>query len=171
MSITSTARFAGFVLGAALALSLMVGAHISAPSGQAAAGIVVSAVPTGELAVSPGGSFISAPQLIAGAPATRGELALRNQTGVPLIVDLRVRSATGDLDDLLRVDVRSGDRSLFTGTLGGLGSGIAPIAIRPGQSRRLRIALRLRSADQRVAAGRTDNVALIFRTHTAERPR
>jgi len=162
------ARLAGLLLGAAVTATLVVGWHITAPLDHAAASVAFTASPTGELGVSPAGAFVNAPHLQAGAPATRGELAVRNQTRVPLAVDVRLRTQTGDLDDLLRVRVRGSGRLLFDGTLGGLRRGIDPLVLRPGASRRLRVAVTLPAGDGRAAAGRADAVAILLRTTPAE---
>lgn len=151
----------------AVTATLVVGWHITAPDDTAAASLSLIATPTGELGVSPAGAFLNAPALRAGAPAARGELAVRNQTRVPLAVDLRLSSRTGDLDDLARVRVRAADRLVFDGTLGALRRGIRPFVLRPGASHRLRVSVALPAGDGRAAAGRSDAVALQFRSSPA----
>lgn len=162
VSATTIARFAGLLLGASLTAATGVGWHISSPPERAIASLDLSAAPTGELGVSPAGAFVSAPRLLAGGPATRGVLDLRNQTGVALAVAVHLRGETGDLDDLARVRVRSAGDVLFDGPLGALRHGMSRVVIAPGAGRRLRVAVTLPATAGAAARGRADRVALLF---------
>ena len=171
VSVISIARIAGLLLGAAATAIFAVGRQITAPRDHAGTSVVFTATPTGELGVSPAGAFVNAPKLVAGAPATSGELAVRNQTRIPLAVDLRLSSRTGDLDDLLRVRVRASAQLVFSGTLGALRRGVRPFVLRPGASRRLRVSVALPAGDARAAAGRSDAIAvLLFSTPAGVTP-
>jgi hypothetical protein len=78
------------------------------------------AVPPGELSVESDGAFLTGRRLEPGGSAAHGTLRLRNVTGSDLRVRLRGLPSSHDLDRLVRVELRSGDRALYRGSLAGL---------------------------------------------------
>lgn len=109
------------------------------PGGARALGadVRMDALQTGEVGVAPLSSFLSAPSLVPGRPAS-GWVTLRDQTGVALKVRLRALRSSHDLDRLLHVRLGpAGVPPLYEGPLGGLRT--RPLLLAPGQARRLRV--------------------------------
>ncbi len=130
-------------LGTGLALAAICVSAWSVPGGTGIAGAEVSMLAnmSGELAVSPAGKpFLREGYLLPGQSA-KGSLDIRNQTHKPLLVTLRATAETPDLEQLLRIEVRSGRQLLYRGRLKGLG-------------RFTKTALRLDVADRRTLAAR-----------------
>jgi hypothetical protein len=157
---TTITKVAGLVLGAVACAALLVSPRISRPAGVVDAALTLTASPTGELAVTPIGTVLDSGRLAPGAPAARGTMVVRNQTGIPLAVRLRAKPVTGDLDDVVRLRIRDADHTLFDGSLARLRSGTRPIGLAPGAGQRLRIAATLRAHAPDGFEGRTDEVAL-----------
>lgn len=61
------------------------------------------AAPTGELAVTPNGPFLTATGLMPGAAPGTGVVTIRNQTARPLAVSLRLAPSAPELGDALQV--------------------------------------------------------------------
>ena len=160
MPSTTITKVAGLVLGAVACTALLVAPRISRPAGAVNAALTLTASPTGEIGVTPIGAVLSQVPLTPGAPPARGTMVVRNQTGVPLTVTLRAKPASGDLDDVVRLRIRSADGTLFDGSLTRLRAGTRPLALPPGSGRRLRVTATLRSAAPDGFEGRTDEVAL-----------
>lgn len=130
-----TARLAGFLLGAALAVTLVLASRPAAGGGAVGASISIAAVQTGEFAVDPAepADFLNASELRPGATA-RGAFRMRNQTGRRETVRLRLAPSSHELDSLLTVRISSGDRTLASGPLGSMADGAGePIVLQPGQ--------------------------------------
>lgn len=133
-------RLAGLLLGLGLAAAGVVSWHVPGGAGALGADIKIVATPTGELEVSPSGPFLSATNLQPGAPAARGELGVRNQTGAPLAVRVRAVPSLPDLDSLVVVHVEVDRELLFDGTLSALRAGSDhPLDIASSQERVLRV--------------------------------
>jgi len=157
------------VLGAAACAALLLGAHIGRPAGALNAALTLTSAPTGELGVTPAGVVLAARDLRPGAPAVRGALLVRNQTGIPLDVRVRARPMSGDLDGDARLRITDGGATIFDGTLGALRAGSSRVRVRPGTGRRLRIAVSLSPGDGGGAQGRSDDATLEL-TSTPARP-
>jgi hypothetical protein len=112
-------RGIGFLLGAGLAAAAVLSWQI--PRGHTTLGAAVTIVshPSGELAVSPSGTFINSTELQPGpeSAAEAGKLRVRNQTGTTLDVQLRGIPSQSDLNGALMVEVASGGASIFHGSL------------------------------------------------------
>ncbi len=163
-------KVAGLVLGAVACTVLLVAPRISRPAGVLDARLTLTATPTGELGITPKGTVLKSGRLAPGAPPVRATLAVRNQTGVPLAVTLAARPATGDLDDVVRLRIRTADGTLFDGTPARLRSGTAPLQIGAGDGRRLRITATLRGHAPAGAEGRADEIALELRSSPTGSP-
>jgi len=130
-----TARLAGFLLGAALAVTLVVASRPAAGGEAVGASISIAAVQTGEFAVDPAEpeDFLRASELRPGATA-RGAFRMRNQTGRREAVRLRLAPSSHELDSLLTIRISSGQRTLASGPLGSMADGAGePIVLPPGQ--------------------------------------
>jgi hypothetical protein len=138
-------RRIGFVLGLALSLALLVAWQVPAGSGRLGLDVRVVANQTGELQVSPVGAFVTATGLEAraGFDTARGRTRVTNQTGKALDVRMRLLPNTRDVDGLLQVDARGGDRKLFAGPLA-LARDWTDRSVRVGPGESFEIDLRLR---------------------------
>jgi hypothetical protein len=138
LSPTAAVRVAGVLLGAGVALALLIAARPSASFARLPASAGFTIAVSGELAVTPapGRPFLRATALTpGGAPAT-ASFSVRNQTGSTLEIGLRARAPTHELDGLLRIRLRVGDRTLADTTLQGLRHGsAATIRLRSGDAR------------------------------------
>jgi hypothetical protein len=138
-----SAKLLGIALGVTLAALALAAWRVPGGASTLGADVRVDAVQTGEIGVSPLRPFVNAESLLPGSHAD-GNVALRNQTGVPMRVRVHALPSTPDLDPLLRVRVVSGNQNLFTGSLGRLRrADSAPIALAPGASRRLSVRVSL----------------------------
>ena len=130
LSIDERLRWLALIAGIAMVAAVVVTSQVPRGTGIASADVVFIAAPTGELGVSPVGAFLTGTSLVPSSEA-RGHLSLTNQTGKRLSVLVRAMPESGDLDDVLQVEIASGGARLFTGTLGDLRRGAA-VAVDPG---------------------------------------
>jgi hypothetical protein len=127
----SVARWVGLAVGLAIALSAIVAWRIPGGTGVLGADITLAVNPTGELGVSPTGSFLQASHLQPGLPPKQGTFDIRNQTGRTLSVRVRVTPSDPGLDDVAWVEVAVDGGSIYRGTLGGLRSWSASVVTLP----------------------------------------
>ena len=138
-------RRAGFLIGVALAVSLVLASRPA--TGHPAVGAAVSAYAnqTGELAVDPAGpsDFLDASELRPGS-STSGSFRVTNQTGRPRAITVAAVPSSHELDHALRVAIRSGARTLAAGDLGSLGEGGGdPLVLAPGERATVSLAVSL----------------------------
>jgi hypothetical protein len=112
-------RSLGLVLGVTVAAIALVSSRIPAGTGLLGADIILASAPTGELAVTPTGPFLSATNLTPSSPASSGSLAVFNQTGSTLNVAVRGLPSTKDMDQVMLIRVDADGTSIYDGTLGG----------------------------------------------------
>jgi hypothetical protein len=105
-----------FLAGLAGVVLTVISSRVHADLPALAAGLTVSVNRTGELDVAPAGTVISASDLRAGA-RRHVTLRVRNQTGVPVGLQIRAQPRTGALDDVLALVVRARDRTIAEGSL------------------------------------------------------
>jgi hypothetical protein len=115
----SATRCGGLLLGGLLVVLLLAGWRVAGGKTPPGADVNVTVNRTGELAVEPFGRLISVRDLLPGGSA-EAMFIVRNTTGGVLAVRLRAQVDGADLDDQLALRVSAWDRTLFTGTLGGL---------------------------------------------------
>src|SRR5581483_588558 len=164
-------RLAGFLLGAALAATLVLASRPASGGQAVGATLSFSAEQTGELAVDPAApaTFIEAPELRPGDLA-RGSLRMRNQTGRREAVRLRLVPSSHELDRILRVEIRSGNQTIASGPLGSMAGGAGdPIVLAPGAQAGVCIAVSLPAdySDAEAAAELVE-VAVTFETRTPQ---
>ena len=137
ISLNAATRLAGALLGAGVALALLLAAKPSASFARlpASAGFTVPA--TGELAVTPapGRPFLLARALTPEGPPVSARFTVRNQTGAALTIGFRAVAGARQLDGLLRIRLRAGDATLANTTLQGLRNGSATVRLRSGAAR------------------------------------
>jgi hypothetical protein len=160
-------RGIGFLLGAGLAIAAVLSWQI--PRGHSTLGAVVTVAsrPSGELAVSPTGTFINAAALKPGptSAAVGGHVQIENQTGSTLDVQVRGVAAQSDLDAALMVDVTSGGSSIFHGSLGDFRSWTTDsISVGSGRSAGFKVSAWLPSSLTAGYQGRTATVDLQFKS-------
>lgn len=110
------------VVGFAIAVLVLLSWRIPAANGQLGADVRFTAVPIGEVATEPAGAFASGRSLERGEGEAHGRLTLANVGASALAVRVRGLPSTHDLDRVLRVELRVGDRTLARGPLGKLRS-------------------------------------------------
>lgn len=162
----------GFALGAGtIPLAYAVGPSPHGGGGLGA-NVIVSALPSGELAVTPA-ELLSRSGLTPG-DTVGGSARVRNTTGVGMTVWLRARPSTRALDTSLRVRVRLAGDVLYNGTLGGLREQPAFFRLPSGGEDRLRVDASLPAQGGDAWRGQIADVALALETTpllTAEAPR
>jgi hypothetical protein len=113
-----------FLAGLAVAAVLVLGWRM--PPGSSALGLELRLIvnSTGELGVAPAGEIAARARLQPRTSHDRldGRTTVTNQTARGLLVSVRARPSSRDLDDRLTVTVSVGDRRLFRGPLGQLRS-------------------------------------------------
>ena len=137
ISLNAAMRVAGVLLGAGIALALLLAARPSASFARLPASVAFTIPATGELAVTPapGRPFLRARALTPDGPPASARFAIRNQTGETLVVGFRAAAGARQLDGLLRIRLRAGARTLANTTLQGLRNGSATARLRPGAAR------------------------------------
>lgn len=132
-------RLIGLSVGLAVGLAFLVSSRVPQGGGILGASLRLAASSTGELAVNPSGTFLSA-RLVPGADSgAQGTLEMTNQTGSRLLVRLRALPSDPDLDHVLRVEITAGNDPLFLGDLAQLRSWTErEITIARSQRRRLK---------------------------------
>jgi hypothetical protein len=162
-------RVLGLILGLAAAASLVAASRIPAGTGTLGADVLFASAPTGELAVSPIGPFLSATNLTPDVAEASGSLRITNQTGIGLIVQVHGVPSSGDLDQALQVRVDTPDGSLFDGTLGQFRSWSAgTLALAPGEAVDVEVSVRLDADAGQGWSGRVANVGVEFRSRPQE---
>jgi hypothetical protein len=124
-----TLRAAGLVTGLALCALLLIASRVPSSTGALGAGVRLSAVPPGDLAV-PGEPFLSARDLVSGGRTARGRVRARNISAGPLRVRVRLRPEERLLDRGLNVRLLAGERTLAVGALGSLRRWSRPALVR-----------------------------------------
>jgi hypothetical protein len=131
-------RFAGFAIGAAVAIGVVLAGRMPESQAEAPARLSVASKPITQLGVSPAGADFLAAEVRPGGRRARGVLTLDNFTSRPLPVAMRVTSPQRDLDSLLRVRVALRGRPVFSGRLAELRSWTRKlIRVRPGAVQKL----------------------------------
>lgn len=163
-----SARLCGACAGLAVAAGLVISGLL--PAGHAGLGgarVSATADPTGELGVEPGGRFFSSASLRPG-PAdggTRAVTTVTNQTATVLAVRVRALRSSATLDDLARVELSAGGRSLVRGRLGRLRRWSSrSLRLQPGEGEELELHAWLPSSVQRDYASRSVRLTLQFDT-------
>ena len=137
ISLNAAVRVAGALLGAGVALALLLAARPSASFARLPASVGFTIPATGELAVTPaaGRPFLLARALTPDGPPARARFEVRNQTGETLAVGFRAGAGARQLDGLLRIRLRAGGKTLANTTLQGLRHGSATVRLRSGAAR------------------------------------
>jgi hypothetical protein len=118
---THILRFTGFVIGAVLAVGLVLSGRMPESQAEAPARLSMASQPITEVGVSPAGlEFIDGGRLVPGGSPLRGSLTLQNFTGSPLRLRMRVSSRQRDLDRVVRLRVLTAGRQVFEGGLADL---------------------------------------------------
>lgn len=147
------AKGIGLALGVVAITAALSAWQVSSTGAALGADLEVVAVPSGELMTSPSAAFVQASGLRPGTRPVTGATTVRNITGRPVRVQARALPSGRDLDGVLQVELRDGDRRLARATLGELrawSAGGVPLAV--GATRRLSMRAWLAPG----AAGRTD---------------
>jgi hypothetical protein len=139
------------------------------PPGHTTLGAAVTVVtePSGELAVSPGGTLINATSMRPepASSAETGELHVRNETGSKLDVHLRGVASQPDLNDALMIDVSSDGAPIYSGTLGGFRSWSDDgVTLESGAKASFRVSTWLPQTLTEGYQGRTTSVDLEFKS-------
>jgi hypothetical protein len=167
LSIDRSARLLGIALGLCVALIALISWRVPGGERTLGADVRFEALQTGEIGVAPLHPFASAPSLLPGK-SVRGDVTVRNQTGVPLALRLRALPSTRDLDQLLVVQVSAGKRALYDGKLAGLRAGAtAPLVLKPAGAQRLRVSASLPTGLRTGFQGRILDVSLQIDTQHA----
>jgi hypothetical protein len=160
----------GFALGLAVAAAALLSWRVPGGTGTLAADVYFRSIPTGEIAATPAGDFISGSGLEPGlANALEGVLNVRNQTGRKLAVRLRAPAQHRDLDRLLRIDIAAGSTHLYRGSLGGLRRWTrAAFPLEPGESGSIRVRAWLPSRLNSGYQGRVETATVEFAARPVE---
>ncbi len=164
------ARRAGFVLGLSLVGLALLAWRIPPGSGTlGGADLIFSSGPTGELAVSPAGPFVTATGMKPSGRAAKGRLEVTNQTGGRVAVRVRALPDAHDLDELLQVEITAGPDTVFRGRLGELRRWTAkPLRLASGEARSLEFRVWLPAGIRRGYEARVDSVPLELRARPEE---
>jgi len=159
-----TVRAAGFTLGIGIVVLALLAWRLPTVRPDLGAEAAFSVTPTGELEVQPVGVFLDARGLRPGSAAQTGAIAVRNQTGKTLAVSLRALPAARDLDEIVAVQLTSGETTIFRGRLGGLRDWTKPLWLRSGERAPLRLRVTMPSTVRSGYVARIESVPLELRS-------
>lgn len=119
------ARALGLVLGLAIALMAVRSWAIPAGRGELGTDLIVATAPTGELAVSVTGPFLTGTGMHPGTEANgpSGRIGVYNRTAAVLDIRIQARPSRPDLNHLLWMEVDAGSDRVYRGPLAGLVDG------------------------------------------------
>ena len=163
-SINHLARTAGAGLGIAAAALLLLSVRPSSAVPGIGATVRFTLVPTGELEARPAppAHLLVSRSLAPRSPAASGDFTLRNQSGSTLLVNLRAKRSSSELDGLLRVTLSANGRDLGATTLQALRHGApVPLRLAPGRIAHLELSARIPNNVTDGYQGRLVNVDLI----------
>jgi len=168
----SLAKWIGLAVGVSLAAVAVLSWRIPASEATLGADVRLVAAEPGELEISSDGPVASGRALLPGRGAATGELAVRNITGRPARVALKALPSNDELDDAIRLELRSGRRVLLSGELGELRewSGTR-LELDPAERATLDVRLWLPRGTDEDFEGRMTDVTLDFRVRPEERAR
>lgn len=156
-----------FSAGLAVAAFLVAANRVEASVGDLGADVSISTLATGELAL-PTQPFLRGVQLRP-APAGRAidvDLPVGNHTGFALGVRMRALPSNTELDRVLRLHVRNGNRTLFRGTLGELRRWTpANLRLAPSATQHLRVRAWVGASAGSTYQGRMSDVSLELKAH------
>jgi hypothetical protein len=135
-------RVGGLVAGAAGAAVLLAGWAVPAGTVVPPAHVTLSVEPSADVALTPMGENVARATLSAGAGRLSRRIDLRNATGEPRSVRLRLTSREHGLDEVLAVRLASDGRVLYAGPLSRLRSS-APVRLAPRETAQLEVTARL----------------------------
>jgi hypothetical protein len=120
-----SARAAGLVVGLAIALIAVRSWAVPPGRGELGTDVIMATAPTGELAVSVTGPFLTATGLQPGTEAdgATGHFDVYNRTAAALAIRLEARPSRPDLDDILWVEVDAAGEQVYRGPLSTLVEG------------------------------------------------
>jgi hypothetical protein len=135
-------RLIGLLIGCTLSVGFVASGQMPQHSGLPGARLKIVSAPTRELSVAPHGRFLSARDMRPGRTReeARGKVTVTNVTGSALVVRLRGRPSTSDLDRLLRIRITAGTERLFEGRLSELRRwSRRALRLAPAEKRRLAV--------------------------------
>ena len=137
--IDSRLRVIGFVLGIAIAASVVIESRIPAGAGVLGADAHIVVAPSGELAVKPSGLVLEATGMTPASEHVTGSFQVMNQTGSVLDVRLHGIPDAPGLNHTLWIWVTgTDDETIYRGSLGGFRDWTSSsITLRPGGWRTL----------------------------------
>lgn len=163
------ARLTGLLIGCALTAGFVLSGRMPQNGGALGARLTMVAGSTADLAVSPADSFLSTSDLRPGAAIATGKGTLTNRTAAMLWVRPRALASSGDLYDLVRIELTVGGERVFRGRLGDLRHrGARPFGLRPGQKKRVDVRAWLPSSATQGYQARAAKVTLEWKTRAVE---
>ena len=166
-TLESVIRWAAFVGALAAALFVLGGFRMVRGNGQSDLDVDFAANLTGQLVVQPEGKLLRARGLDYGDRSS-GSFTLRNITDMPLSVRVRAFSSGTQVDDVLRVAIADGRRSIFRGSLGRLRHWSAgAVRIGAGRAVPLRLVVTIPRQTRNGFRGRARDVTLEFQSQKA----
>src|SRR2546421_371139 len=164
-------RSLGLVLGITVAAITLVSSRIPPGTGLLGADIVLASAPTGELAVTPTGPFLSATNLTPSSPASSGSISVFNQTGSTLDVAVRGLPSSTDMDQVMLVQVAADGTQIYDGTLGGFRDWTTKtISLASGQTANLTVRTWLDPTSGEAWSGRVTQVGIEFDSNPGAEP-
>ena len=165
MKTTSTARWAGLIVGIGLAVAVLASARVSTGTLEVPAHVSLVAESSVQLGVTPvGRDLLSEGLLLPGRQPVSGLVELSNYTGGTLTVRPRLRSLRGELPAELRISITAGGRSLYTGRLSDMR---AALPLHARAKKRVRFRISAPAAAARDVQGRVIELSVRWATAKA----
>jgi hypothetical protein len=159
------ARGIGFLTGLAIAMAAIIAWRIPPGTGTLGTDLLIAAIPSGEIQVFSPGPFVSGTGMRPGpeSEGPAGSVEVRNITGQALPVAVKLTVNIADLDSLLWIELRTGERELYRGPVGKIANGDAPtFTLRSGQSATVDVRAWLPTSVSSGFEGRIATVDLTF---------
>src|SRR5687767_13104516 len=164
---TSTARWAGLIVGIGLAVAALASARVSTGTHEVPTHVSLVAESSVQLGVTPvGRELLSEGLLLPGRQPVSGLVELANYTGGTLSVRPRLRSLRGELPAELRISITAGGTSIYTGRVSDMR---AALPLHARAKKRVRFRISAPAAATREVQGRVIELSVRWATGKAGR--
>jgi hypothetical protein len=142
--VRSTAEWGAAVSGGALAVALLLSWAVPGGAKASPASVALVAERSQDLDLRPAGVSLGRIMLVPGSPAQTRVVTARNATAGALVVRLRAVPREASLDGALAFRIRTGSRTIFSGSLAELRrSGSTPVTLPSHATARFDVRMRM----------------------------
>jgi hypothetical protein len=166
VNVSTISRVSGLLVGLSLALVALAGARVPAGTGEVPASASLKAEPSVQLGITPVGRELLSGRRLAPGESVSGLVQVSNLTGASLLATPRFHTVRGEAPAALHVALRSGGRTLYSGSIGDFHPAV-PLRARQARSLRFRLSAPRARADD--IEGRSFALGIRWSTKRASR--